>query len=133
MAGLGLTWRPGSPLVLGDSALLLGREGALSSVALETGALEWKASLSSGGQWASPVTDGEHVWFFGKEGRTSVVRWTPEGPDEVAVNALPVEGGVHGVAAVNGAFVVREPDRVHGIRAAQAPDPSAPEDSESTP
>jgi len=107
----------GSPLALSDAILLLNKAGVLSSVALATGELQWEERLSSGGTWASPIFDGEHVWYFGKDGLTSVVQWTPAGPEEVAVNELELEGGVHGVAAVDGAFVLRSPDRVVCVRA----------------
>ncbi|MEM7308152.1 MAG: PQQ-binding-like beta-propeller repeat protein [Planctomycetota bacterium] len=120
----------GSPLLLDDSILLVNRAGVLSSVDAADGALRWESRLACGGIWASPVSDSKLVWFFGKDGITSVVRWTADGPEEVAVNELESEGGVHGVAAVEGAFVVREPGRVLCLRTPEPETQPEPETRE---
>ena len=111
-----------SPLVLGNSALLLNRAGILSAVALKTGELQWEKRLACGGAWASPITDGQNVWFFGKDGITSVIRLDAEGLSEIAVNEVESEGGIQGVAAVNASFIVREPNRVSCFRKTPAND-----------
>jgi hypothetical protein len=105
----------GSPLVLGGAVLLANKSGVLSSVQLEDGALQWKTPLAMKGQWASPITDGKHVWFFGKNGTTSVVKWTAAGAEEIAVNTLVDPGEILGAAAVDGMFVLRAPGHVYGI------------------
>ena len=46
-----------------------------------------------------------------------MLRCTAEGAEELAVNELASEGGVHGVAAVDGAFLLREPWRLLCVRA----------------
>lgn len=73
--------------------------------------------------WASPLGAGKHIYFFGKDGTTSVLKVGQEF-EQVASNKLwegkakPKEGGkepsgeyldpiVYGVAAADGAFFVR--------------------------
>ncbi len=84
----------------------------LASVDIETGEERWSQRLSCGGAWASPIATAEHVWFFGTGGLTSVLRVGPDGVEELRVNKLVAEGRVHGVAAVDGKFLVREDSRV---------------------
>jgi hypothetical protein len=60
-----------------------------------------------GAVWASPVGAGPRAYFFGVAGHAVVLEPRADGPAIVAENVLPVEGRVYGVAAVDGAFVIR--------------------------
>lgn len=105
----------GSPLVYRNSALLLNKAGVLHSVSLETGELEWRERLSCGSTWASPIAAGDRIWFFGKDGTTSVVRWAPTGPEELFTCNLEVDA-VYGTAAVSGSFLIRDSSRILCLR-----------------
>ncbi|MHC4989929.1 MAG: VPS10 domain-containing protein [Planctomycetota bacterium] len=97
----------GSPLVHRGCVYIVSRAGIVTCVDLEQGDTEWDVRIS-GSCWASPVGAGDRVYFFGKEGVTTVLAADSSGPTTLAENTLSIDDGtVYGVAAVDGAFLVR--------------------------
>ena len=94
------------PIVAGGCVLFANKAGAVSCVARETGEVLWKHRLADH-SWASPIRSGDRVYYFTKEGVTSVLRPDREGPHPLAENDLTVGGTVYGVAALEGAFLLR--------------------------
>ena len=100
----------GSPLIHRGRVYIVNKVGVLSCLDLETGAGLWTTRLGSS-TWASPIAAGDRLYFFGKDGDTSVIQIRPEPhaeiPPTVSVNALAIESRIYGVAAINGAFLIR--------------------------
>ncbi|MBN9517926.1 PQQ-binding-like beta-propeller repeat protein [bacterium] len=103
----------GSPLVYGKYGYTVSRDGVAYCFDPATGKSVWDHRLP-GSCWASPVGGVGHVFFFTKDGVTAVVKPGPE-PEVVAENRLPGRGRVYGVAAVEGAFLVRTGTALHKI------------------
>lgn len=101
----------GSPLVVGDAVFSVNKAGVAFCNDLSTGALRWSLRLPDS-CWASPLAAGENIYFFSKNGATTVLRNGTNGPEKVAESKLTVTGRVYGVAAVDGAIVVRTGDRL---------------------
>ena len=57
------------------------------------------------------------LYFFGKEGRTTVVAAREDGGEVLATNALETEGTVYGAAAVEGRVLLREGTRLTCVAA----------------
>ncbi|VTU02227.1 Pyrrolo-quinoline quinone OS=Pirellula staleyi (strain ATCC 27377 / DSM 6068 / ICPB 4128) GN=Psta_3081 PE=4 SV=1: PQQ_2 [Gemmataceae bacterium] len=95
----------GSPLVYKDLAYTVSREGVAVCVDAKTGNAHWDARLPAS-CWASPVGGAGRVYFFTRDGVCVVAKAGTEF-EELARNKLPIAGKVYGVAAVEGAFVVR--------------------------
>jgi outer membrane protein assembly factor BamB len=95
----------GSPLVYKGLAYTVSREGVAVCADAATGKEHWDARLPAS-CWASPVGGAGRVYFFTRDGVCVVARAGTEF-EELARNKLPVAGKVYGVAAVEGAFVVR--------------------------
>ena len=105
----------GSPLIHRDSVYVVNKVGALSNLDLETGNVLWTTRIGSS-TWASPIAAGDKLYFFGKDGDTTVIQ-TPSkqqaaAPSIVSKNALTIESRVYGVAAINGAFLIRTGKRL---------------------
>ncbi len=101
----------GSPLVLGDVAYFVSKPGVVFAVDVATGKDLWSHRLPDS-CWASPIGADGRAYFFTKGGRTVVIKAGADASaaKEAAVlaeSALIVEGRVYGVAAVDGAFVIR--------------------------
>ena len=100
----------GSPLIHHDSVYVVNKAGALSCLNLETGDVLWTTRIGSS-TWASPIVAGDMLYFFGKDGDTSVIQISSEQrtevPPTVSINTLATESRVYGVAAINGAFLIR--------------------------
>ncbi len=94
-----------SPLVYRDQVYLVSRAGVAYCLDVASGKTVWTRRIG-GSCWASPIGADGRVYFFGKSGETTVVAAGPE-LKVLAENALNVEDRVYGVAAVNGAFVIR--------------------------
>jgi outer membrane protein assembly factor BamB len=101
----GATSSFGSPLVYGGHGYSVTRDGGAACFDPATGKELWDARLPAS-CWASPVGGCGRVYFFTRDGVCVVVKAGAE-YEKVAENALPVKGGVYGVAAVEGAFLVR--------------------------
>lgn len=103
----------GSPLVYGKYGYAVSRDGVAYCFDPATGKTVWDHRLP-GSCWASPVGGAGRVYFFTKDGVTAVVKPGPE-PEVVAENRLPGRGRVYGVAAVEGAFLVRTGTALHKV------------------
>ncbi len=101
----------GSPLVHRGRAYFVNRSGVATAVDLATGKSIWTQRLP-GSCWASPVGAGDRIYFFTKDGPTTVMAAEGNEAKVLAENLLPEEGIVYGVAVVPGAFVVRLGDRL---------------------
>lgn len=105
----------GSPLVHRDSVYIVNKAGVLSCLNLETGSVRWATRIGSS-TWASPIAAGDMLYFFGKDGDTTVMsaplQQGTEIPPIVSVNSLATESRVYGVAAINGAFLIRTGSRL---------------------
>jgi outer membrane protein assembly factor BamB len=95
-----------SPLVADGVAFFVNPVGVVYATHTTTGATFWKHRLP-GACWASPLSDGRHVYFFGVEGKTVVMTLQTDQPVVVSENALTLAGRVYGLAAVDGAFILR--------------------------
>jgi outer membrane protein assembly factor BamB len=114
----------GSPVIGEGSVWIVNRAGVLYRLELESGRRLATQRLECGGIWATPLSDGEHLFFFGRKGTTSVV--SLEDGAEVSTNTLwdaeaaegPTAGaGVqYAVAAVDGYLLIRRGDRLFAIR-----------------
>ncbi|MFG0316839.1 MAG: PQQ-binding-like beta-propeller repeat protein, partial [Planctomycetota bacterium JB042] len=107
----------GSPLVLDRHVLLVNKSGVLVCLSRDAGRILWKHRLPSA-TWSSPIAADGRVWLFGTDGETTVATIDDAGPEVVAESRLAVDGKVVGVAAIDGAFFVREPKRLRCLRAA---------------
>jgi len=103
----------GSPLVYGKCGYSVSRDGVAYCFDPATGKAVWDARLPAS-CWASPVGGAGRVYFFTRDGVCVVVN--PGAEYEVlAENRLPGRGRVYGVAAVEGAFLVRTGTALHKI------------------
>ena len=100
----------GSPLVHRDSVYIVNKAGVLFCLNLETGSIRWTTRIGSS-TWASPIAAGDTLYFFGKDGDTTVMQaplqQQTEIPPIVSVNSLATKSRVYGVAAINGVFLIR--------------------------
>ena len=101
-----------SPLIHRGGVYYVNKPGVASCVDLQTGRELWALRLPSS-CWASPIAAGDLVYYFCTAGQAVVLRPTGGGgngeqPVKVAESKLDIDGGrVYGVAAVDGAFVLR--------------------------
>ena len=95
-----------SPVVTGESVWFTNSRGVIRSLELESGRSRWAVRLGSPA-WATPIVNGDLVYLFGTDGAASVFAADAAEPIEVARNTLTVSERVYGVAAVDGAFLVR--------------------------
>ena len=56
--------------------------------------------------WASPIGTGDRVYLFGKDVTTTVLS-ANRTPEKLAVNRLPTDTRVYGVAALENSFLTR--------------------------
>lgn len=94
-----------SPLVHRGRAYFVSKAGVLYCHAADSGKLLFEERLPEG-CWASPIGAGDHVFLFGEKGTTTVLA-AADTFQSVATNVLSVEKPVHGVAATDGAWLVR--------------------------
>lgn len=95
-----------SPLVQGNCVLMINKAGVLHCIDRGRGDVRWRHRLAEA-LWASPVAIGEHLFFFGKQGQTTVLTVDDDGPHVVAENTLPTEETVYGVAAAADSWFIR--------------------------
>lgn len=105
-----------SPLIAGERVWLVNSVGVLYELELQTGKQISAGRLPSG-CWATGITNGEHLYFFGVDGTAAVL--SQSSGEMVAENRLSSEGRVYGVAAADRSFVVRTGNRL--IRIASKP------------
>ncbi|MBI1831474.1 MAG: PQQ-binding-like beta-propeller repeat protein [Planctomycetes bacterium] len=111
-----------TPLCYRGHAYFVNQSGVVYCIDLATGK-ESYAERIDGPCWASPIGASEHVYFFGKDGQTTVLKAGPTFK-KIASNHLwngakktppesqngkeePQRTIVYGVAAVDGAFFIR--------------------------
>ena len=106
----------GSPIIYKGHAYYTNRAGVLYCIDASTGETKYTARLADS-NWATPVGVGEHVFFFGKDGRTSIVQagpekeildenrlWGSEGGGEPGGSSGEIQ---YGVAPTPNGFVIR--------------------------
>jgi len=113
----------GSPVVAGDTALIVNRVGVLYQLDLETGKQISTNRTSAGGIWATPIVNNDRIYLFGYKGTTSVV--SLETGKELSVNRCWAEekesegygrGGVlYAATPVSPFLVLRRGDRLYAI------------------
>lgn len=99
-----------SPLYHRDHVYVVNKAGVAACVAAQTGETLWTERLP-GSCWATPLGAGERIYFFGKDGATTVVGAGPMFK-RLAENRLSVEGRVYGAAAVRGALLLRTGEKL---------------------
>jgi outer membrane protein assembly factor BamB len=94
-----------SPLVHNGIAYFVSRIGVAQGVNVKTGEVLFQQRLP-GQVWASPIANGEHVFFFCKEGQVLALK---SGPiwDEVGESSVSATDIIYGVAAIDGAWLIR--------------------------
>lgn len=94
----------GSPLVYDDNVYFVNRAGVCFCVSLADGTVKWDERIGS--CWTSPIGAEGRVYFFTKDGKT-IVSKAGDKFEKLAENSLPTDDRVYGVAAVDGAFILR--------------------------
>lgn len=135
--GYRVVWQPSkvessmsTPLIYRGQVYYVNKVGLLTCLNLKTGE-EYYSHRLEGACWASAIASGNHIYFFGKSGATSVIKAGPKF-EQVAQNQLwkatgknPGAGGnpfanmdplVYGVAAVDGTLVFRTGTELYCVR-----------------
>lgn len=94
-----------SPVVADGLAYFVNRVGGVQCVDIATGEVRWQHRLP-GSAWASPVLVEGNIFFFCKDGAVVVLKAGPT-LEEVGESTLSSTDVVYGVAAVEGAWLVR--------------------------
>ena len=95
-----------SPLAYQGHVDVVNKSGVAACIDAESGDTLWNERLP-GACWATPLGALNRVYFFGKDGVTTVVSSGPKF-ERLAENRLSIdEGRVYGTAAVPGALVLR--------------------------
>jgi len=94
-----------SPLIHRDHVYFVNKVGVAFCLDLQTGEERWRTRLG-GEVWASPLAAGDRIYFFGVDGKTFVMRAGAK-LDQLAMNELSGVERVYGVAAVEGALLLR--------------------------
>ena len=95
-----------SPVVTGEAIYFINSRGVIRCLELGSGRSRWATRLASAA-WATPIVNGDRVYVFGTDGVASIFAADAPEPLELARNALTVSERVYGVAAVDGALLVR--------------------------
>jgi outer membrane protein assembly factor BamB len=115
----------GSPIAYQGHAYYTNRAGVVYCLNLTTGETAFTARLADS-NWATPIGIGDHVFFFGKGGATTVLK-TGGKEEQVAENQLwkstggggPGDFGAeiqYGVAALPDGFIIRTGSRLFRIK-----------------
>jgi outer membrane protein assembly factor BamB len=119
----------GSPLAHNGLAYFVNRQGVIYCLDLESGEEKY-AQRTADSVWATPFAAGEHLYFFGKKGTTTVIK-AGQAFEEVAVNQLltgeaetdsekasPARGGrvLYAAIADKGRIFLRTGSRLYCIR-----------------
>jgi outer membrane protein assembly factor BamB len=134
----------GSPMVYAGHAYWVNRSGVVYCFDAKTGEPCYTQRIKQS-CWATPLGIGDHVYFFGKDGLTTVLRsgpkfevlaenelWDPSAPKPDAAKAAaeedteekrkaaPMFAGAtqYGVAAVTGSLLIRTGERLFCLRSA---------------
>jgi len=92
--------------VTGEAIYFINSRGVIRCLELGSGRSRWATRLASAA-WATPIVNGDRVYVFGTDGVASIFAADAPEPLELARNALTVSERVYGVAAVDGALLVR--------------------------
>jgi len=103
-----------APLIHDGLVYMINAVGAVFCFDLATGTEHYTTRLT-GSHWASAIAVEGRVYFFGLEGKTTVVAAGKEFK-KIAENTLPVEGRVYGVAAVEDTLLIRTGKQLYAIR-----------------
>ncbi|MCY4076290.1 MAG: PQQ-binding-like beta-propeller repeat protein [Acidobacteria bacterium] len=104
--GRGATAGMSSPVVTGGAVCLINSLGVIRCVEQRSGRSRWAARLPSP-TWATSIVNGDRVYVFGIDGTATILAADMAEPIELARNSLTVPDRVYGVAAVDGALLVR--------------------------
>ena len=94
-----------SPLIHAGHVYHVNRAGAVFCSDLKSGKTVWTSRLPAS-CWASPLGAGERVYFFCTNGESVVFR-TGAKEEKLAENRLPGKDRIYGIAAVEGAILLR--------------------------
>lgn len=103
-----------SPVVFGQRVYVVSKAGKLSCLDLQTGKTLWFTPVEEE-TWASPIAAGERLYFFGKDGKTTIINASADSVEILSRNFLPNKSPVYGVAAVDGALLIRTGSRLTRI------------------
>ena len=95
-----------SPVAAGKAVYFTNSRGVIRCLELGSGRSRWATRLASPA-WATPIVNGDRVYVFGTDGVASIFAADTAEPIELARNSLTVSERVYGVAAVDGALLVR--------------------------
>ncbi|MCA9157482.1 MAG: PQQ-binding-like beta-propeller repeat protein [Planctomycetales bacterium] len=121
-----------SPILHGNECYWINPQGVLFCLDAETGKEHYAKRLSCGACWATPLAVGEHVYLFGREGETTVIKAGPQFEELSPGNRLwnadlteaeqvpagpsgPAKRTVYGVIAVDNAFLFRSGDALYRV------------------
>ncbi len=94
-----------SPLIHRGRVYFVNKVGVAFCLDLQTGTEIWRERV--GGEcWATPLAAGDRIYFFTNEGVTTVMREGAK-PELIARNVLSEVEHLYGVAAVDGALLLR--------------------------
>lgn len=98
----------GSPLIYRGLGYFVSSAGVVSCNEMKEGKQLWEERITAS-TWATPLAAGDRIYFFGKDGGTTVFQAGETTPKVLATNKLTLGDGqvLYGVAAVNGHFVIR--------------------------
>jgi outer membrane protein assembly factor BamB len=94
-----------SPLIHQGYVYFVNKVGVAFCLDLKTGEERWRQRLGAE-VWASPLAAGDRIYFFTNEGKTFVMRAGAK-LEQLALNELSGIERVYGIAAVDGALLVR--------------------------
>ena len=95
-----------SPVAIGEAVYFTNSRGVIRCLEVGSGRSRWATRLASA-VWATPIVNGDRVYVFGTDGVASIFAADAAEPIELARNSLTVSARVYGVAAVDGALLVR--------------------------
>lgn len=131
----------GSPIVYGGQAYWVNRSGVVYCLDAATGEAKYTERIKQS-CWATPVGIGNRIYFFGKDGHTTVIRsgskfevlaenqlWDPaaqkpdpaqgpreDTPEKRAAAASFAGATQYGVAVVNGSLLIRTGEKLYCLR-----------------
>lgn len=100
-----------SPLIHQGLVYFVNKVGVAFCLELATGKELWRQRLDLGFCWTSPLAAGDRVYIFNNEGKTVVLRAGPK-YEALALNTLKDWQTTYGVAAVDGALLLRSGKRL---------------------
>lgn len=105
-----------SPVVLNGYLYMLSDHGALSCINTTTGEIAWRQMLG-GAYIASPIHDGERIFFFGASGKSTVIK---AGPTFEKLAESRMRGGFMASPLVDGNSLILR-TKTHLYRISQTP------------